>query len=74
MKLFEWDIEKNETLKQEHGISFEDALFCISNEQLLLDTVPHPNQEMYPHQKMFVINIDDYAFLVPFVEGDGAIF
>ena len=74
MKLFEWDIEKNETLKQERGISFEDALFCISNEQLLLDTVPHPNQEMYPHQKMFVINIDDYAFLVPFVEADGAIF
>jgi uncharacterized DUF497 family protein len=73
MKLIEWDIEKNERLKQERGVSFEDALFCLSNE-CLLDTVPHPNKKKYPHQKMFVINIDDYAFLVLFVETEEMIF
>jgi uncharacterized DUF497 family protein len=73
MKQFEWDNNKNEWLIQERGISFEDALFCISNEYLL-DTVPHPNKEKYPHQRMFIINIDEYAFLVPFVETDNMIF
>jgi len=73
MKLFEWDNEKNEWLKQERGLSFEDVLFCLSNEYLL-DTVPHPNKKEYSHQKMFVVSIDDYAYLVPFVETDNIIF
>jgi len=73
MKLLEWDNEKNEWLKQERGLSFEDVLFCLSNEYLL-DTVAHPNKKDYLHQKMFVVNIDDYAYLVPFVETDEIIF
>jgi len=73
MKLFEWDNGKNKWLKQERGLSFEDVLFCLSNEYLL-DTVPHPNKKDYPHQKMFIVNIDDHAYLVPFVETDEIIF
>ena len=73
MKLFEWDNEKNEWLKQKRGISFEDVLFCLSNE-CLLDIIVHPNKKRYPHQKMFIINIDDYAFLVPFIETEDVIF
>ncbi len=73
MKLFEWDNEKNEQLKQERGISFEDVLFCLSN-SYHLDTVPHPNKVKYPHQKIFIVNIDSYAYLVPFVEADDTIF
>jgi uncharacterized DUF497 family protein len=73
MKLFEWDNEKNKWLKQERGLSFEDVLFCLSNEYLL-DTVPHSNKKDYSHQKMFIVNIDDYAYLVPFVETDEIIF
>lgn len=73
MKLFEWDNKKNEKLKQERFVSFEDVLFCLAND-LLLDTVPHPNKKKYPHQKMFIVNIDGYAFLVPFIETDDTIF
>lgn len=67
MKLFEWDASKNEKLKIERGISFEEVVFYISND-FVLDVVPHPNVKKYPNQNMFIINIDDYAYLVPFVE------
>jgi len=73
MKLFEWDNDKNEWLRQERSLSFEDVLFCLSDE-CLLDTTPHPNKKEYSHQKMFVVNIDDYAYLVPFGETDEIIF
>ena len=71
--MIEWDKNKNNKIKQERGISFEDALYCISNE-FLLDTIPHPNKDKYPHQKIFVINMDNYVYLVPFVETDDTIF
>lgn len=67
MKLFEWDASKNERLKIERGVSFEEVVFYISN-GFVLDVVPHPNAKKYPNQNMFIINIDDYAYLVPFVE------
>ena len=73
MKNFEWDKGKNEWLRQDRGISFEDVIFYISN-GCLLDTIPHPNKRKYPNQKIFVINIDNYAFLVPFIETDDIIF
>ena len=73
MKNFEWDKDKNERLKLERGITFEDVVFYISN-GYLLDTIPHPNRYKYPDQKMFIINIDNYAFLVPFIETDDVIF
>ena len=34
----------------------------------------HPNQERYPNQKVSVVIINDYAYLVPFVESDNEIF
>ena len=34
----------------------------------------HPNQERYPGQRIFVVNIDGYAYLVPFVEGETELF
>jgi uncharacterized DUF497 family protein len=73
MKLFEWDIDKNEKLKNERGISFEGVVFYIAND-FILDIVPHPNQNKYPGQKMFIISIDNYAYLVPFIEKQEAIF
>jgi hypothetical protein len=40
----------------------------------LLDIVEHPNQEKYKGQKIFIVNIDQYAYLVPFVESEQEIF
>ena len=73
MKYFSWNEEKNELLKEERQISFEDAVFYIS-QGFLLDVLEHPNQEKYQGQKIFVVEIDDYAYLVPFVEDEREIF
>jgi len=67
VKYFAWNAEKNEQLKAERGISFEEVVFHIENGDLL-DEVDHPNQRRYLHQRMFVVKIGEYAFLVPFVQ------
>jgi len=73
MKKIQWNTDKNEKLKQERGISFERIIDCIENGQVL-DDIDHPNQEKYGHQNMFVINVDDYVYLVPYVENEQEIF
>ena len=73
MKYFDWDREKNELLKIERGVSFENVLVAIS-EGRLLDLLEHSNKERYPDQKVIVVDIDGYAYLVPFVEDKEKIF
>lgn len=73
MKYFSWSEEKNELLKEERQISFEDVVFYIEM-GFLLDVLEHPNQEKYKGQKIFVVQIEDYAYLVPFVEDEHEIF
>ena len=67
MRFFAWNAEKNAKLKAERGVSFEEAAFYIENGGLL-DVVDHPNAQDYPNQQMFIVKIDAYAFLVPFVQ------
>jgi uncharacterized DUF497 family protein len=73
MKYFSWNSEKNRLLRAERGVSFEEVVFYIERGQLL-DIVEHPNQERYGGQRIFVVNIRDYAYLVPFVETEREIF
>ncbi len=73
MKLFEWDGDKNKELKNERGISFEEVVFYIANDYIL-DIVPHPSPKKYPGQRMFIVNVDNYAYLVPFIEKEETIF
>lgn len=72
MKYFSWNEEKNELLKEERQISFEDVVFYIE-QGFLLDVLEHPNQEKYKGQKIFVVEIDEYAYLIPFVEDENEI-
>lgn len=69
MKYFEWDKGKNELLKRTRGIGFEDVIEAV-NSGNLLETVDHPNKKKYPNQRMFIVNIKDYAYLVPFIEDE----
>ncbi len=69
MKYFTWDDAKNEKLKAERGIGFEEIVFLIERGSLL-DVLEHPNQERYGGQRIFVVQRDDYVYLVPFVEDD----
>ena len=66
-KPFRWDPNKNEQLTQERGISFEQITVAVENGDLL-QVVQHPNAEKYPGQRIMIVGIDGYAFLVPFVE------
>jgi len=73
MKYFDWNIEKNEKLKIEREISFEDILIAIEGKRIL-DIVEHKNQKKYPNQRILIIDIDNYAYLVPFAEDERKIF
>ena len=73
MKSINWNVDKDQQLAQERGISFEDVIIYIQRGDIL-DIVEHPNRERYPDQRMFVLNIDEYVYLVPYVESREEIF
>jgi uncharacterized DUF497 family protein len=70
MKYLNWNSEKNELLKQERGICFEEIAYLIES-GLVIGIEENP---AYPNQKMYVLEIDNYAIIVPFVENDDEIF
>jgi len=62
--------QKNAQLKTARGVGFEDAIYCIDNDKVL-DVLAHHNPKAYPEQWIMVVEIDDYAYQVPFkYEGD----
>lgn len=73
MDQYDWSPEKNDVLKRERGIAFEDIVFHLDRGGLL-DTIEHPNQDRYPGQKILIVNVEGYACLVPFIEADHVIF
>jgi hypothetical protein len=73
MKHYVWNPEKNKALKKERNIGFEDVVFHIEAGDEI-DILEHPNKERYPNQKISVVIIEDYVYLVPFVESDEEVF
>lgn len=73
MKPFRWSVEKNALLQQERGLSFEQITVAVESGGLL-DIVAHPDAERYPRQRIMVVVIDDYAYLVPYVEEEDHLF
>ena len=73
MKPFRWSHEKNETLKVERRISFEEVVLAIEANGLL-DNLRHPNLAKYPNQSVFVVALDGYVYLVPYVEEPNGFF
>jgi uncharacterized DUF497 family protein len=73
MNHFAWNSEKNSQLINERGISFERVIYHIERNDIL-DVIEHPNASKYPNQKMFIVKIEQYAYLVPFVENNDEIF
>jgi uncharacterized DUF497 family protein len=73
MKVFQWDNEKNEWLKERRNICFEQVVVLFEREDVL-DVIEHPNQDIYPDQKIAIVNINDYAYLVPFLQDGEEIF
>jgi uncharacterized DUF497 family protein len=73
VKRFNWNAEKNEQLRLERGITFEEILFHIERGDIL-EILAHPNQAKYEGQKIFVVLVDDYVHLVPYVEDEAEVF
>jgi uncharacterized DUF497 family protein len=73
VKTFSWNNEKNILLKAERQISFEEIVLYIEM-GFLLDVLEHPNQQKYKGQKVFVAQVDDYVYLVPFIETEKEVF
>lgn len=74
-KAINYSLEKNEILKADRNVSFEDVLLAIEAGNLL-DDIEHPNKEKYPNQNIFIILIEikEYVYLVPYVEDESMIF
>jgi len=70
MKYLNWDKEKNEILKKERGISFEEIAFLIEAGQII-SIEENPSR---PNQKIYILEIDSYIVIVPFVESENEIF
>ncbi len=73
MKPYDWDESKNIKLKAERLVGFEDILTAI-NEGRTLANIEHPNKLRYGSQKILVVEINNYAYLVPYTEDDEKIF
>ena len=71
--VFRWDLQKNALLMRERGLSFEQIVLAVEGGDLL-QVIAHPNPVRYPNQKIMVVAMDGYAFLVPFVQEEGGYF
>jgi uncharacterized DUF497 family protein len=70
MRYLNWSSEKNEILKQKRGISFEEIAYLIESGQIL-GIEENPGR---PDQKIYILEIENYAVIVPFIEKDNEIF
>jgi len=70
---YEFSDEKNRKLVEERGIGFKEIIQAIQR-GAVLDILPHPNFKKYPNQEIYVIEIDNYVYLVPYIKSDDIIF
>jgi len=73
VKYFSWSPEKNAALIEDRGISFEEVVFHIEKGDVL-DLLEHPNEKRYSNQRIFIVDVEGYAYLVPFVEDESEVF
>ena len=73
MKQYDWNQDKNDWLRMDRGISFENIIYHLTHGGLI-NTIEHPNKERYPNQRILIVNVEGYVHLVPFVETENTIF
>ena len=69
MPHYAWNPLKNQQLIQQRGVSFEEAIVAIQSGHLI-DAIKHPNQKKYPNQHVFIVDINHYIHLIPFIEDE----
>lgn len=65
MVIFSWDERKNDFLRAERGISFERIVVAIESGDTLA-VLEHPRPEVHRGQRLYVVKVDGYAWVVPF--------
>jgi len=73
MTVFHWNNEKNEWLKEYRGVCFEQIVLLMEREEVL-DVLEHPNQKKHPGQRIAIVGINEYAYLVPYVQEGEEVF
>ena len=73
MPYYDWDEAKNEKLKEERNISFEEVVEAIISGNTL-DSFAHPNQKKYLNQKIAIVEINKYAYIVAYLETEEKFF
>ena len=73
MTNYDWNKDKNEQLRQKRGVSFEDIIDAIENNQVL-GLIGTANLEKYPNQSIMVVEIRGYVYCVLFVKDDSVTF
>ncbi|MCH9852218.1 MAG: toxin [Alphaproteobacteria bacterium] len=71
----EWNEEKSKWLRNKYGrngVGFEECAALIKAKQALDDIKNFSPR--YPKQNLFVLEIKNYVYLVPYVETDNKIF
>ena len=70
---YKWNLEKNALLKEERGVCFEDVVAQIYEDNIL-DIIKYPNEEKYLEQKIYIILLQNYTHMIPFVKDGDEIF
>lgn len=73
VKYFDWSVSKNNKLREERDICFEDVVVSVAGGKIH-DILEHPNPAKYPNQMFYIVEIRAYIYVVPFVEDDEKIF
>jgi uncharacterized DUF497 family protein len=73
MTQYDWSDDKNRQLKQRHGVGFQDIKTAIGSGHLL-DDIEHHNLDAYPHQRILVVAVNNYVYVVPYVRNGNVTF
>lgn len=63
--VYDFSDTKNRKLLEERGIGFEDVITILDTKGYLA-IIDHPNKTKYPHQQIYLVEIDGYVYQIPF--------
>ncbi len=63
--IYNWNKEKNISLIKDRWISFEEVVYAIKGGKIL-DVIKNPSWN-YNNQYCYIIEINNYVYLVPFI-------
>lgn len=70
---FFWNEDKNRSLKEDRGISFDEIVRIVESGGLVSD-VPHPDRAKYPGQRVMYVDVSGYIYIVPYVQDGEKLF